>query len=32
VELSEAMVRKYLPGKNFDEKREEEGTDRNMVF
>jgi hypothetical protein len=32
VELSEAMVRKYLPGKNFDKKREEEGTDCDMVF
>jgi len=31
VELSEAMVKKYLPGKDFDKKREEE-TDRDMVF
>jgi hypothetical protein len=32
VKLSEAMVRKYLPGKDFDEKREEEKTVRDMVF
>jgi len=32
VELSETMVRKYLPGKDFDEKREEEGIDCDMVF
>jgi hypothetical protein len=30
VELSEAMVKKYLPDKDFDEKREE--TDHDMVF
>ena len=32
VELSEAMVRKYLPGKDFDKKREEEEMDYDMVF
>ena len=32
VELLEAMVRKYLPGKDFDVKGEEEGIDHDMVF
>ena len=32
VGLSEAMVRKYLPRKDFDEKREEERMDCDMVF
>jgi hypothetical protein len=32
IELSEAMVKRYLPGKDFDEQREEPKTKRNMVF
>ena len=32
VELLEAMVRKHLPDKDFDKKREEEGIDHDMVF
>ena len=32
IELSEAMVKRYLPGKDFDEQREEPNTKRNMVF
>jgi len=32
IELSEAMVKRYLPGEDFDEKREELKTKRDMVF
>ncbi|KAF8230225.1 hypothetical protein L208DRAFT_1283264 [Tricholoma matsutake] len=32
VELSEAMVKRYLPSKNFNEKREEPKTKHDMVF
>jgi hypothetical protein len=32
IELSEAMVKRYLPGGDFDEKREEPKTKHNMVF
>ena len=32
IELSEAMVKRYLPSKDFDEKREELETKCNMVF
>jgi len=32
IELSEAMVKRYLPGKDFHEKREELKTKHNMVF
>ena len=32
IELSEAMVKRYLPGKEFDEKREEPNTEHDMVF
>ena len=32
IELSEAMVKRYLPSKDFDEKREELKTKCDMVF
>jgi len=32
IELSEAMVKRYLPSKDFDEKREELKTKHDMVF
>jgi hypothetical protein len=32
VELLEVMVRKYLPSKDFDKRREDEETDHDMVF
>ena len=32
IELSEGMVKRYLPGKDFDEQREEPKTKHDMVF
>ena len=32
VELSEVMVKKYLPGKDFDKKRDEPKANRDMIF